>query len=352
MRLKLCFIFWILLNLIHFELLCQSDTTKVISEEMTLYSSACKLIDSTRYKEAISVLKKAIKLKPDYTDAFNKMAFAKLKLMDYKGAEKDLNTAFRISPDNFDTKKSLGILYYETKRFPESKAMIDSAILINLFDWELFYYQAKLMFEGKAYKLAFDACTKSIDLNPKSFEVAYLKCEIRYAMKEYAYCIKEISEAISTMPATNPPYKAYKLRAKARFEVKDYKNALKDWNVYLEAFPDEEEALVLRGASKIETGDYTGAIVDFDAAIRINPDNPVSYNYRGVAKGENRQFVEALKDFDYSIKLKYNYAGAFVNRAAVKFASKDKRGACDDLNRADSLGDDMAIQLIETYCKY
>jgi hypothetical protein len=71
-----------------------------------------------------------------------------------------------------------------------------------------------------------------------------------------------------------------------------------------------------------------------------------------VAKGESRQFVEALKDFDYAIKLKYDYAGAFVNRAAVKFASKDKHGACDDLNKADSLGDEMAIQLIETYCKH
>ena len=93
-------------------------------------------------------------------------------------------------------------------------------------------------------------------------------------------------------------------------------------------------------------------IVDFDTAIKLNAKNPVSYNYRGVAKGESRQFVEALKDFDYAIKLKYDYAGAFVNRAAVKFASKDKHGACDDLNKADSLGDEMAIQLIETYCKH
>ena len=71
-----------------------------------------------------------------------------------------------------------------------------------------------------------------------------------------------------------------------------------------------------------------------------------------MVKGENKQFVEALKDFDYSIKLKYDYGGAFVNRAAIKFASKDKQGACEDLNKADSLGDEMAIKLIETYCKH
>ena len=69
-------------------------------------------------------------------------------------------------------------------------------------------------------------------------------------------------------------------------------------------------------------------------------------------KGENKQFVEALKDFDIAIKLKYNYGAAFVNRAAVKFASKDKIGACEDLNKADALGDEMAFKLIETYCKH
>ena len=100
------------------------------------------------------------------------------------------------------------------------------------------------------------------------------------------------------------------------------------------------------GASGIK-----GAIVDLDEAIKLNDKNPVSYNYRGVAKGESKQFVEGLKDLDYAIKLKYNYGEAFVNRAAIKFASKDKNGACEDLNKADSLGDEMAIKLIETYCK-
>jgi tetratricopeptide (TPR) repeat protein len=208
------------------------------------------------------------------------------------------------------------------------------------------------MYDGKAYKPALDACLRAIDLKPKYMDVLYLRGEIRFAMKEYAYCIKELSEAIKLAPAENPNYNAYKTRAKARFELRDYKNAISDWNVYLEAFPDEEGALISRGACKIETRDNTGAIVDFDTAIKLNAKNPVSYNYRGVAKGESRQFVEALKDFDYAIKLKYDYAGAFVNRAAVKFASKDKHGACDDLNKADSLGDEMAIQLIETYCKH
>jgi tetratricopeptide (TPR) repeat protein len=200
--------------------------------------------------------------------------------------------------------------------------------------------------------MALDACTKAIDLKPNYMEVFFLMGEIRFTSKEYNYAIKEITEGIKLESADKLHYESYKTRAKARYEMQDYKNAINDWNVYLEAFPEDEGAFVSRGANKIEIADNSGAIVDFDNAIKLDSKNPVSYNYRGVAKGENKQFVEALKDFDIAIKLKYNYGAAFVNRAAVKFASKDKIGACEDLNKADALGDEMAFKLIETYCKH
>jgi hypothetical protein len=32
-------------------------------------------------------------------------------------------------------------------------------------------------------------------------------------------------------------------------------------------------------------------------------------------------------------------------------ALKDKHGACDDLEKADGLGNEMALRLVEKYCK-
>jgi tetratricopeptide (TPR) repeat protein len=71
----------------------------------------------------------------------------------------------------------MGILYYETKRFKEAKATLDSAAALNTDDAELFYYQAKLMYDGKAYKPALDACSRAIDLKPKYIDVLYLRGE-------------------------------------------------------------------------------------------------------------------------------------------------------------------------------
>lgn len=326
------------------------DTTKV-SPEFELYKSASKLIDTGRYKDALVQLKKAVKINRFYADAYSKMAYAKTKLNDTKGAEKDLTSALKIDPNHYESLKLFGIINFNAKKYTEAKLYFDSAAVQNVDDAEFLYLRGKLMYIGKNYKGALDIAAQALELKPKYTEVFILKAESRFAMKEYKHAIKELDEAIKLMPDDKKDYSAYKLRAKAKFEVQDYKGAVNDWNVYIDAIPQEEEALISRGAAKIQSRDNSGAIVDLDAAIKINPKNPVSYNYRGVAKGENKQFVEALKDFDYSIKLKFNYPSVYVNRAAVKFASKDKRGACEDLNKADSLGDQIAYKLIEQYCK-
>ncbi|MDO8998770.1 MAG: tetratricopeptide repeat protein [Bacteroidota bacterium] len=334
---------------------CQEVLLDSIPEEQKIFTKAVELIDSAKYQEAIPLLKTAIKQKKDFWQAYNKMAYCKIKLKDYKGAEKDLKKAELIMPINFETTKLKGINFYLFNKFSESKGAIDSAIEISIDekidDWELFYYRALLMYKGKAYKTALEALESVTDLNPNCIEAIVLKAEIRFLRKEYNYAIKELNEAIKKMPLETPDYKAYKLRAKARFENKDFKDAITDWNVYLDGFPGEEEALISRAAAKINTKDYTGAIVDLDEAIKKNAKNPVSYCYRAVAKSENKAFQEALKDYDMSLKLKFDYADAFYNRAATKMAIKDKFGACEDLNKADGLGNVHAAQIIEKYCK-
>lgn len=326
-----------------------------LTDEQKLYLAANKLADSSRYKEALLVYKQVLKKNPSHLDAWNKMAAVKLTLKDYKGAEKDLLKAEQVAPLNYETSKQRGVLYYTTGRFKEAKIQFDTALYIateeKIDDAELFYYRAQLMFKGKSNKNALETLESATELQPNYVDAYLLKGEIRLAMKDYKRAINELTEAINRMSATKTDYRAYKLRAKARFEIADYKSAVQDWNVYIDAMTGAEEDLVSRGSAKINAGDYSSAILDLDEAIKINSKNPVSYCYRGVAKGENKMFNEGLKDLDYAIKLKFDYAAAYVNRAAIKMALKDKRGACEDLQKADGLGDELALQLVERYCK-
>jgi tetratricopeptide (TPR) repeat protein len=71
------------------------------------------------------------------------------------------------------------------KNIKKPKLPLDSAAALNSDDAELFYYQAKLMYDGKAYKNALDACSRALDLNAKYLDVMFLKGEVRFAMKDY-----------------------------------------------------------------------------------------------------------------------------------------------------------------------
>jgi len=331
------------------------EPVDTIPEYVKIYNKACKLIDTAKYNDAIPILKKVLKENPDFYMAHNKMALIFIKQNKNKEAEKSLEKAAKISPLNYETLKLTGINYFVKDKYKESKIAIDSAVIIagedKIDDPELLYYQAMLMYKGKSYKNAIAVCIAVLELKPKYLEILVLKADCRFALKDYTNAVIDYDEAIKAMPAEKPDYNCYRQRAKSKIELKDYKGAIKDWSVILDANPKDEEAFISRAVCKLNINDNTGAIVDLDEAIKINPKNPVSYCNRGVAKGANKNNVEALKDLDYAIKLKFDYGAAFVNRAAVKMASKDKIGACQDLEKADNLGDNMAYKLIEKYCK-
>lgn len=349
---------WLLVLLTGFGFTSQAQgTLDSLPEEEKLYYAAKKLVDSADYKKAASLLKKAVKIRGNYWEAYNLMGQSKIKLQDLKGAEKDLLKANTLAPMNFETVKWMGINYYLMGKYKESKLALDTAVYFakeeKIDDAEMLYYLALLMTKGKSTKDALDACEGAIEINPNYTEVYLLQAELRYQRKEYNYVIKELSNAIKLLEKNGKPdNRLYKTLAKSKYEMHDYKGALAAWNSYMIDFPKEEEALILRAVVKIELNDNTGAIVDLDDAIKVNGKNPISYCYRGVAKAGNRQNLEALKDLDHAISMKFDYAAAYVNRAAVKFASKDKRGACEDLQKADSLGDEMAVRLFEQYCKF
>lgn len=341
-------------------LIAQESGTQPVTDSVPpyqkTYNKALPLIDSAKYKEALILLKKVIKENKQFYKAHTKMALIYLKQNENKEVEKEIKKSEAIMPSDLETQKIKAINYFETNKYKESKVAIDTALAIIKHeklddDPELLYYRAQLMFKGKSYKNALETCESALELKPKYVEVYLLKAEIRFAAKEYNYAIKELNEVIKLMPAEKPEYKAYKLRAQSKFEMKDFKGAVSDWNIYIDALPGEEEALISRAAALININDNSKAIADLDEAIKLNKKNPISYCYRGVAKGGNKSYTEGLKDLDEAIKLKFDYGAAYVNRAAIKMALKQKEEACKDLQKAESLGDAMAIKLIEQYCK-
>lgn len=112
---------------------------------------------------------------------------------------------------------------------------------------------------------------------------------------------------------------AYVLRAKCKYQLKDYKGAIEDYNKYLLLDSNLEFKYVysFRGDANYKLGDIKNALADYAKSLKINPDNDEDYYKIGL--------------------IQYNEL-------------KNKQQACSSWSKAGELGSKNAYKLIEKYC--
>lgn len=106
------------------------------------------------------------------------------------------------------------------------------------------------------------------------------------------------------------------------------------------------------------------AIKLYDKAIEINPTVSQAYFNRGACKGNNFDFEGAILDYNKAIEYNPDYMEAYGNRGNAKIniytskgnlkpTSKQTESACEDFNKAVSLGDKTigTEDMIYLYCK-
>jgi pentatricopeptide repeat protein len=350
---KKLFVFFTLLLFslgIHAQSPPPKDTARTLDKAGDIFKIALKQIDSLQYKEAIKTLNQVLKENKEFVPAYNKLAFCKMQLKDYKGAQKDLKQSAKLAPDNHESLKYLGRAFFYNMQYDSAKKYYDSVLKVVPDDPELYFYIAELQVIGKDSKGALASLGEAIFIKGSYVPALYRRGILKYEQKEYNYAIKDLNDGLRYDKDTNYKSEVYTTLAKSYFEAGNFKAALQVYDKVVSNEPKNDEMLTQRGATKISLNDNAGAIIDLDEAVKINKKSFVAYNFRGTAKSGLKQYVEALKDFDMAIKLKFNYASAYVNRAAAKMASKDKKGACKDLEQADQLGSDVAYELIQRYC--
>jgi tetratricopeptide (TPR) repeat protein len=154
-------------------------------------------------------------------------------------------------------------------------------------------------------------------------------------------------------------------KAKRQQRKLDLKAIVK-YTKIIESNPKNIKAYLLRAKAKYNLKDYSGAIADYDKAIELDPQNPKAFYDRGgiySLKG-HRYYPKAIKDYDRAIALKPKYREAYYRRGLIKIdlnrmthkigiyypPEKDRKDACIDFRKAGELGYD-AYNEIREYCQ-
>ena len=89
--------------------------------------------------------------------------------------------------------------------------------------------------------------------------------------------------------------------------------ALKEWNQYLDSYPDDAAGLSNRGNVRLVMGDLKGSIDDQNKAISLNPSEIDPYINRGIAEEALGLWSQAKKDYMFVISLDSKNFSALYN---------------------------------------
>ena len=125
----------------------------------------------------------------------------------------------------------------------------------------------------------------------------------------------------------------YHSQGEEKIAVKEYKDAIVDFDIAIALNPEHIRAYYKRGKAKYHIDNYIGAIDDCTHAIKLNPEHARAYNGRGVAKmglgrsklksGDTEKalhlYQETIDDYTRAIKIDPKNADFYQNRGGARF---------------------------------
>jgi tetratricopeptide (TPR) repeat protein len=180
--------------------------------------------------------------------------------------------------------------------------------------------------------------SSTTQMNAKDF---YDKGLEKYNNKDYKGAIEDFNQALQL---DSNYADAYFKRGHARSKIEDYKGAIDDYTEYLRLNPNNAdvnkngEAYNSRGISYHNQGKYELAIADFNKAIELKYD-PVSVRFysRGECHESLGDYKAAIKDYNEAIRLDPNYADAYYNRGNTFSKQGEKQLAIKNYQKAAEL---------------
>ena len=110
--------------------------------------------------------------------------------------------------------------------------------------------------------------------------------------------------------------------------------ALKEWNRYLDYYPDDAAGLSNRGNVRLVIGDVEGSIDDQNKAIILNPSEIDPYINRGIAEEALGLWSQAERDYKFVISQDSKNFSALYNLANVKGSTSEWGKARDLFEKA------------------
>jgi tetratricopeptide (TPR) repeat protein len=190
--------------------------------------------------------------------------------------------------------------------------------------------------------------------------------ERAYLGGQYEQALQEYTRGLAIDPGY---YEAYPARAQVRERLHDWQGAVTDYNIYLDAFPENGEARFGRALARYQAEQYALAAEDLRLLLKTPASGETQfifyrqsleggtdriitaqggirdylYNYLGLAESKLGNHDVALACFDSAIRLNPREPDYYVHRALTLQETGDNEGARSDYEYALRLNPNHAL---------
>mgnify|MGYP001422267749 CR=1 FL=1 len=165
---------------------------------------------------------------------------------------------------------------------------------------------------------AFGNSRTSVSVLNSAYEY-FLRARNKYESKDYSGAIIDYDSAINM---DNDFYEAYYNRGICKKKLGDYSGAIDDYNLFISFNQNDVDAYLDRALCKIEINDYDSAFADLSLAISIDDSNEKLYFTAGILLKGIGDKEEALNYFQKAILINSKYELAYYERAKIFFTLK------------------------------
>ena len=291
-------------------------------------------ITKGKYDLALEDLNEAIKLNPQYVDAYMGRGAVYIIKGEYDLALEDLNEAIKLNPQYVDAYMGRGAVYIIKGEYDLAVEDFNEAIKLNPQHVDAYMGRGAVYIKKGEYDRALEYFNEAIKLNSQHAD-AYLGCGVVYIKKgEYDLAVKYFNEAIKLNSRHADAY----LGCGAVYIIKgEYDLALEYFNKAIKLNPQHADAYLGRSAIYITKGEYDRAFEDLNETIKLNPQHADAYYGRGIAYINEQNFERALEDFNETIKLNPQHANAYYGRGIAYINKQNFDRALEDFNKATKL---------------
>ncbi len=273
-----------------------------------------------RNEEMLSILRKALKINPNFSNSHNNIGIALQRLGDLDGALNSYQIALKLKPDFAEAHNNIGLVFQKKGLIDIAISSFKNAIKINSKYLDALNNLGNSLAAKGDIEKAIQTYERAIKVSSKSPSAYFNLGNIFKQLGNDLKAIEYYKESLHYDPNF---FKSYYNLGNIFKQKGDLYAAINFYEKTIKLQPNFPDVYNNIGLTKYLLGDIDNAIHYYNKAIKLKSNNSHFYNNLGVALKEIGIIPDAIDAYKRAIKINPNYSEAHTNLSHLLLLSGD-----------------------------